>query len=375
MDGVPAAHGREGHHAPVQDHWRRARWPAVPAARRCWPSPTLTAQHCHKPPPSRWRRPTRTGTTLRLNLDPGLSDPFVPELPAPCPPTRPPRTTRDPADRLQAGDGEAAVGPRSWRRPCRCGKQSRPVPAQRRAPAADGEGGDARWTTACRPRVPVPAPAARRTAAHHQRRQRAPRHSVALDASGPAHAAHPGPPAAAPLPGPGGDREAARRSRHMREACCPRSARPRCCSTPPSFSWTGPWPPSRAWCSARCARSSSTAAAHCNGVPAPASSAPSHAGQRHPPDHRPDARHHQRQAGNAVSKAPYLSAGRTMIPLSFLPAAMDVTVQYDPPPATCGSPARTDAARRPEMKNPAPIGRGVFFEHRRRRVLAGGVCY
>ena len=32
----------------------------------------------------------------------------------------------------------------------------------------------------------------------------------------------------------------------------------------------------------------------------------------------------------ALDAAPYLSAGRTMIPLSFLPAAMDVTVQYDP---------------------------------------------
>ena len=30
-----------------------------------------------------------------------------------------------------------------------------------------------------------------------------------------------------------------------------------------------------------------------------------------------------------LTSAPYLSAGRTMIPLSFLPAAMDVTVQYD----------------------------------------------
>ncbi len=32
----------------------------------------------------------------------------------------------------------------------------------------------------------------------------------------------------------------------------------------------------------------------------------------------------------ALDAAPYLSSGRTMIPLSFLPAAMDVTVQYDP---------------------------------------------
>lgn len=31
-----------------------------------------------------------------------------------------------------------------------------------------------------------------------------------------------------------------------------------------------------------------------------------------------------------MDRAPYLEEGRTMVPLSFLPAAMDVTVQYDP---------------------------------------------
>ena len=207
---------------------------------------------------------------LRLNLDPGLSDPFVPELPAPAAPKT--ATPPDAADRLQAGDAKPQRLP-CW--PQRCRAASRAVPS-RRAPRTCSA-----WRrrepcddSGLSSRVPVPAPAARHAAAHHQRRVPPPRRAGASDAPGPAHAAHPGPPAAVPLPGPGGDRKAARRPERGRPAVLGRPE-PGAVQHHASCNWTGPSPPSRAWCSARCARSSSTAAARCNGTPAPASSAPS----------------------------------------------------------------------------------------------------